>query len=65
MKKYTAADIVDNLNARIALNKLMGTDCRQLQSLLDAICRHSAGYESLSYDTECHRGTHQRIMENL
>jgi hypothetical protein len=64
MKKYTADDIVDNLNARIALDKLMGSDSRKLQSLLDAICRHSAGGDSLPYDTECHRNTATRIMEN-
>ena len=64
MKKYTAADIVDNINARIALDNLMGSDCRQLQRLLDAICRHGSGNESLTYDTECHRNTAARIMEN-
>ena len=64
MKKYTADDIVANINARIALDKIMGGDTRKLQSLLSSICRHSAGIESLSEDTECRKATRQRIMEN-
>ena len=64
MKKYTADDIVDNINARIALDNLMGADTRKLQSLLDSICRHQSGNETLSYDTECRRSTCRRIMEN-
>ena len=64
MKKYTADDIVDNINARIALDTIMGGDTRKLQSLLDSICRHQAGNETLTYDTECRQATRRRIMEN-
>ena len=39
MKKYnmSAREIVDNLNARIALDKLMGGDTWELQTQLDAV----------------------------
>ena len=41
MKKVTAQQIIDNLNARLALVRAQGGKDSELQALLDDICRHN------------------------
>ena len=58
MKKVTAQQIIDNINARLILLKSQGFKdhiaSMQLQELLDDICRHNMGIESIETSTKNH-----------
>ena len=59
MKKVTAQQIIDNMNARLALLKSQGFEGNhpatcQLQELMDDICRHNMGIESIETSTKNH-----------
>ncbi len=58
--KLSSSQIIENINARIALMTAQGITPRnparaQLQELLTAIVKHSAGIESLDINTKEHQ----------
>ena len=53
-KKVTAQQIIDNINAKIGLIRAQGLGVkhyRDLQELLDDICRHNNGMQSIDIET--------------
>ena len=51
MKKVTAKQIIDNLNAQIKLSRAQNIEPYELQSLLDTIVRHHNGFENIEDNT--------------
>ena len=70
MKKITAQQIIDNINARNSLLAKQGFDQNhpvrcQLQDLLDDICRHNMAIENIDDSTRNRKMTFVKQIRRL